>query len=77
MSLLDLLTTAKDAGIEVGTMVTLAGIYMRLETKAKERDKAMSKRNDERWGQLIDTLKDHNDKNELRFSKIENHIGLK
>lgn len=77
VEILTLLTTAKEAGFEFGSMITLIGIYWRLETSAKKRDRAMTEKNDERWGQLITTLDTHSQKNEERFTKIETHIGIK
>lgn len=91
MEILTLLATAKEAGFELGSMITLVGIYWRLESAAKKRDKAMVAKNDERWNKLISTLDTHNaineernqkneernQKNEERFTKIETHIGLK
>lgn len=72
-----LFTQARDAGFEFGSMMTLVGIYWRLESAAKKRDKAMTEKNDARWGQLISTLDSHSKTNEERFTKIETHIGLK
>ena len=64
--LLALLTTAKDAGFEVGSMATLAIIYWRLDARIKKK-----------WDELIAVLGDHNKKNDERFNKIETHIGIK
>lgn len=77
MDLVALLTASKDLVSDPGLIATLIGIYFRLESQAKKRDKAMSKIHDERWDKLISTLDSHNQKNEARFIKIETHIGIK
>ena len=64
--LLALLTTAKDAGFEVGSMATLAIIYWRLDARIKKK-----------WDELIAVLGAHNKANDERFNKIETHIGIK
>lgn len=77
MEIIGILAEAKALVRDPALVVTLIGIYMRLESSAKKRDKAMTKLNDERWDKLIATLDTHNQKNEERFIKIETHIGLK
>lgn len=65
MEILSLLTTAKEAGFEFGSMITLAVIYFRLSRKM-----------DDKWEKLIHVVAEHNNKNEERFNKIETTIGL-
>lgn len=74
--LIAILTIAKEAGFEVGSMITLTAIYMRLEYAAKKRDKAMVERSDKMFAELMSKFDTHNNANEKRFTRIETHIGL-
>ncbi len=66
MEILSILMTAKEAGFDTGSILTLGFIAWRLD-----------KRIDKKWDKLIEVLSSHNESNDRRFTKIEDHIGLK
>lgn len=84
MDIISILTAMKPLSSDPTLILTIIGVYFRLERQAKKRDEALQKKNDERWDKLISALdaqnKAHEErfvKHEEKFTKIEAHVGLK
>lgn len=84
MDIVTIISSIKGLSSDPMLVVTLIGVYFRLEKQAKKRDEALQKKNDERWDKLISALdaqnKAHEErfvKHEEKFTKIEAHVGLK